>query len=218
MWAMEAAVASVTVRSSVARAVNSRAASLSSTSLGDSPVGGLRGGTRQDASPITPSGSRLVARIRRLPHPRTSRQTRSAHACRRCSQLSSTMSCLPRARRAINVWQRSSSVRSLAPMADATAWTTRPGWVTRDRSANHTPSGCSSRILTAAWTASRVLPMPADPTNVTSRSRATSSATSASSDSRPIKLVSGAGRLWETFSDEGQGATSGLRRSMPMRG
>ena len=72
----------------------------------DRARGAASGGTRQAVSPGTPSGSRLVARMRRSGQPRSSALGQPARqASTRCSQLSSTSSssrprrCVGRARR-----------------------------------------------------------------------------------------------------------------------
>lgn len=55
-----------------------------------SSAGTGMGGTGKVTSPLTPSTSRLVARIRNPGQARSRTPARTAHASRRCSQLSTT--------------------------------------------------------------------------------------------------------------------------------
>ncbi len=81
---------------------------------------------------------------------------------------------------------------------------------TATRSTNHTPSGYSGRIRSATCTASLVLPQPPAPVRVSSRARPSSRWASASSRSRPTKLVTGVGRC-PALAPLGFGRSAGAR-------
>ena len=81
-----------------------------------------------------------------------------------------------------------------SPSARATVTGTSSGSVIGARSTYHTPSPNSPASWAATWIASRVLPTPPAPVNVTSRFSASSSRTWVSCASRPTKLVSCTGR------------------------
>ena len=84
------------------------------------------------------------------------------------------------------------------PSARATATGTRSGSMIGARSTYHTPSRHSPIIRPATSKASRVLPTPPAPVNVTSRLSARIRRTSVISAARPTKLVSCTGRRWAT--------------------
>ena len=89
------------------------------------------------------------------------------------------------------------SVRRLPDVEDRRDRLARPasGSASGARSTNHTPSGKPSSTCRATSSASRVLPHPPAPVSVNSRVDGSSRASSAISRWRPMKLVSGAGRL-----------------------
>ena len=115
--------------------------------------------------------------------------TRSAAASRTCSQLSNTNNrTLP---------SNAAATDSLTvlpgcwvmPSTAATASGTAAGSATAASSKNQTPSGNSSARRAATSKARRVLPTPPTPVSVTSRWVRSAACTSATSDSRPMKLV-----------------------------
>jgi hypothetical protein len=135
------------------------------------------------------SGSRPVAKIRRPGQARSSVSARDAQLTTRCSQLSSTTRSDFERRKltsaSVNVWPgRSGTLR-----IDATAWGTRAGSESAERSTNHTPSSNFSSRVAATWRASRVLPQPPEPVSVRSRVVGRRRVISAISCSRPMKLV-----------------------------
>ena len=130
-------------------------------------------GTRQVTSPATPIGSRLVARIvnsgqalssatnTRRTHPAGARNCRAAAACR------------GRRKTAAGCPSWSGPAGRADPTVRATVTGTTAGSVIGARSTYHTPSRNSSASWAATSTASRVLPAPPAPVNVTSRLSAT---------------------------------------------
>ena len=98
---------------------------------------------------------------------------------------------------------------------DATVGATRAGSVTDASSTSHTPSPDPSDSSAPSRRASRVLPQPPAPTNVTNRESATSFRSSASSRCRPMKLVSSWGRLCV---ERNCGAAVRVRQSLRVRG
>ena len=83
----------------------------------------------------------------------------------------------------------------MTPTAAATVWGTSPGSAMGARSTNQLPSACDASDRAAISTARRVLPEPAGPVRVTRRSASSSFDISRSSRSRPMNVLSGAGRL-----------------------
>ncbi len=153
-------------------------------------------------SPAMPSGSRLDARMRK-PGPAASMAlANSAHACVRCSQLSSTS----RSRRsAANFASASMTGRpgsSLTPSTDAADCATIRGSPTGASSMNQAPSGKSPSTWAATCSDSRVLPKPPPPMSVSSRVSRSSWHTAATSCCRPMKDVSCCGRLLGVASSE----------------
>src|SRR6516164_5006971 len=126
-------------------------------------------GTRHNCSSLTPTPSRLVARIVTVAEAARTASTRSATLSTTCSQLSNTNSrTLPSNAAATD------SVTVLPgcwvmPNTAATASGTAAGSVTAASSKNQTPSGNSSTRRAATSNASRVLPTPPTPVNVTNR-------------------------------------------------
>lgn len=72
---------------------------------------------------------------------------------------------------------------------------------------HHAPSGNRGSACDAVHAASRLLPHPPAPVGVSNLVSDRARATSASSRSRPTKLVNSAGRLWGTESTERSGTT-----------
>ncbi len=152
-------------------------------------------GTDHNCSSPTSSRSRLVARIRTLVDWARIASIRSAAASRTCSQLSNTS----------NRTRPSSAAATLSvtvfpgccvmPNTAATASGTAAGSVTAANSKNQTPSGNSSHRRAATSVASRVLPTPPTPANVTNRWALSASRTWSTSDWRPTKLVNGGRRF-----------------------
>ena len=152
-------------------------------------------GTSQRISPRIASGMRLVARIESDEHAPSSAEATRATSPTRCSQLSITSSACRSRRNAIAV---SSSPRpgsgckpSVCTSVDATA----PPSSSPASSTHHTPPGKLPALRAAASIASRVLPTPPAPVSVNRRADDTLAATASRADSRPISVVSCAGRL-----------------------
>ena len=159
-----------------------------------SAAGHASGGTGNSRSPRTRSAARLVTSAVTRGAACSSSSTQWA-AGRTCSKLS-RMSSRSRSRRAFA--SRSTSGRSPSsrmPSVRAIAAGTASGCIVGARSTKATPSVNVSPSSSATASASRVLPTPPAPVRVTSRARRSNRHTSASSRSRPTKLVSGAGRL-----------------------
>ncbi len=87
------------------------------------------------------------------------------------------------------------SASSATPSTPLTAFATSRGSGSPASSTSHTPSAYSGMQLRAISSASRVLPQPPVPVRESSRVVARRRPTSATSRSRPMKLVNGAGRL-----------------------
>ena len=101
--------------------------------------------------------------------------------------------------------------RRAMPSTAATASGTAAGSVTAANSKNHTPSGNSSANRAATSIASRVLPTPPTPVNVTNRRVRTADCSSPTSDSRPINPVTAAGEFPGLIFDRPQRRNSALR-------
>ena len=126
--------------------------------------------------------------------------TIAAAASSTCSQLSITIS---RRRPAKAIAKLSLTVNpacGVTPRAVATAAGTAAGSPTGASSTSHTPSANCGVRSAATWSASRVLPTPPTPVNVTNRWVCIKSVSSLTSASRPMKLVAWAGRLPGTVS------------------
>ena len=147
--------------------------------------GRREGGLLSVHSPPTPSGSRLVARRRRLGQAARSTLASTAHASMRCSQLSRTSNVRRSHRNSI---RESSTER---PGADSTPRTL----ATVSATSSALESGARSTRKSSARTravssASRVLPDPPAPVSVTSRCSRSRRLTRLLPRSRPMKLVS----------------------------
>src|SRR6266545_4048436 len=167
------------------------------------------GGTTKTASPVSPSGSRLVARMRSSGAVRSSAAASSATGSTTCSQLSSTSS-----RRSLRSAPASRSIRPIGPFprgpggassrmprtvmtasAGEPVTSSLPGRPSPASSTSHTPSGNLSTSCAAVSTASRVLPTPPGPVSVTSRPEPSNRRTSLTASARPTRSVSGTGRV-----------------------
>ena len=194
-----------------ARSPNRITAGAPAIASGASPSAGTGSEpVRNTRSPGTPNGSRLVASRRSSGQARRRSSASRAHASTRCSQLSSTSSSSDSRRRSRTSSSRSLCGRSRTPRTRATALTTNCGSNTGARSTNQAPSRVCPAVLAASSIASRVFPDPPAPVKVTRRAPASSAASSASSRSRPTKLVSWSSRLWRrAATDRSRGNSRG---------
>jgi hypothetical protein len=169
-----------------ARSTNSCTASVAVIASGlASGPGTSSGSSRCRTSPAMPSGSRLVARMRKPGSRCTSASASSATCVTTCSQLSSTTTiCRPSSHSSIASTYGRPRVRR-SPRHDATSTTTSDGSCTELRSATRAPSGYVLAVRAATSSASRVLPTPAGPTIVTSAEPSSASTMRGRSDSRP---------------------------------
>ena len=151
-------------------------------------------GTRQVTSPGTRSGSRLVASTVRRGQWPSSASTRCATGSIRCSQLSSSSSCWRSPMCPASATSGARSEASRVSRAWATAGPISSGSPSAASSTGQTPSEKSPSRCPASSRASLVLPQPPAPVSVNSRELRRSAAASASSRSRPMKLVSCRGR------------------------
>ncbi len=171
----------------------------SADALSTNSVGPLdrtsRGGTGRSCSSLRRRPSRLVTSTVTLSVASRILPMMSAAASRTCSQLSNSSS----RTRPSNADATLSATLSpgcwLRPRTAATASGTAAGSVTGPSSIIHTPSGNSGCRRAATSCARRVLPTPPTPVRVTRRCDFNAVATSATSDSRPTKLVAGGRRL-----------------------
>ena len=154
-----------------------------------------REGTRHAVSPAMPSASRLVARRRTCGQARSRASASRAQASSRCSQLSSTSSTRFGLSASASVASRERPGSSRTPTAAATAWGTRAGSASAPSSASHTPSGVPLQRVGRRLEREAGLAHPPAPVRVSSGATSSSRRTSASSRSRPTKLVSWRGRL-----------------------
>jgi|GEM_PF-4244837 len=170
-----------------------------SSTVGDRvEEGNARVPTRYSCSPLTRRGARLVASTTR-PGQASSSPATSGAAFSRCSKLSSTRSSRFSLRRARSVRRARSASPGICPSASlrpkerAMVGTTREGSPSGARATNATPSGKSSAVSRAAWTARRVLPTPPVPVRVSSRTAGSrrKASISSSSRSRPRSGVCG---------------------------
>ena len=181
-----------------ARSTNRRTDSACMSSAGDPAPpgsGSVSDGTRQTISPVTCSGSRLVASTWSSGQPRSSASLRWAQAATRWSQLSSTIRASYDASAASSASTVPAPRPGLRPSAAASVSAITSGCETGASSTSQTPSRKSSRRRAATSRPSRVLPQPAGPAIVTSGPRRRRRASSSSSFSRPTKVVSSTGRL-----------------------
>ncbi len=124
-----------------------------------------------------------------------SKSPTSGAASSTCSKLSRMSRTLRSRTKSSN---RSAGVRwpaSWSPIAPTMADATSAGSVTGSRATKNAPSGYSSATSAATWRLSRVLPVPPGPVSVSRRERPRRSRASATSRSRPTKVVSCVGRL-----------------------
>ena len=201
-WALTAR----SLRTAPARSRSSRTAGEDSISpVLASPSGKASGPTGHSASPVMPSGSLLVARIRSRRHSPSTRSANFAAASITCSQLSS-MSSASRSRiaaispSAASALGAAPSRASRRPSPASVACATSPSAPMAASSTSQTPSGRSLISVRAVSVASLVFPEPPGPTRVVSRCSVMSSRTAATSSSRPTKLVSSARMLVFRFS------------------
>ncbi|RAO56730.1 Endochitinase [Micromonospora noduli] len=204
------------LRTATARSRSNRTAGEVSISLGSASTSGrASGATGQSASPVMPSGSLLVARIRSRRHSPSSRSASTAADSITCSQLSrissASRSRIAATSRSINSMLGASPSRaSRSPSPVSVACTTSPSAPMAANSTSQAPSGRLSSILRAVSVASRVFPEPPGPIRVVSRCSATSAPTSATASSLPMKLLNSARRLVFRFSS---GRCTSPRRS-----
>ena len=169
-------------------------------------AGSASGSTSHSASPVMPSGSLLVARIRSRRHSPSTRSANAAADSITCSQLS-RISSASRSRTAAmsrsigsalgaraeqSVPQAERGERGLRHVTVARRWR-------RARPATPRPAGRRAACARSPWPAWSC-PEPPGPIKVVSRCSATSSRTAATSASLPTKLVSSARRLVFRFS------------------
>ena len=180
-WAMAAALVSFTVndgRARRARSTNRLTASYcDSASTGTSPSRGGDGsdGTRHATSPATPSCSRLVASTDTSALAPSTVTTNSAHSAIRCSQLSRITNERPPSPSSTAATSAGATAGvSGRPNALSVARPTEPAPRVPASSTNHTPPGKVATTSAPTANASRVLPTPADPVSVTSRSPSSS--------------------------------------------
>ncbi len=152
----------------------------------------VSGGTGKHCSPCSRSGSRLVASTWSRGHAATSSPS-SGLASRTCSTLSATRSAAGPPRRRTSASSSRSPGCTATCTARARALGTLAAPATLARYATWTPPGNLSASARAASTATRVLPTPPGPVNVTNRLSPTTAASAASSRSRPTVAVAGGG-------------------------
>ncbi len=137
---------------------------------------------------------------------------RSAAASRTCSQLSNTSRRDPALQRGGHATRpRVLPGCWVMPSTAATASGTAAGSATAANSKTQTPSGNSSARRAATSNARRVLPTPPTPVNVTNRCACSAACTSATSDSRPMKLVVG-GRRFPGLASSARNGGKSVRR------
>ena len=169
------------------------------------PPAAASGSTSHSASPVMPSGSLLVARIRSRRHSPSTRSANFAADSITCSQLS-RISSASRSRIAAisrsvgSAFGAPPSRASRSPSPASVACATSPSAPMAASSTSQAPSGRSPSSVRAVSVASLVFPEPPGPIRVVSRCSATSSRTTATSASLPTKLVSSARRLVFRFS------------------
>ena len=181
-----------------ARSTNSATASKpgSPCSVGSaSASGNTSGDSRSTHSPPMPRVSRLVARIRSSGQARSSASVTLAASSTTCSQLSRTRSSLREQRKSIKTSRNDRAESSRTPRVAATTSTSSDPSRNSPNSTSHTPSPNTRRASVAARSASRVLPTPPIPVNVTRRDADSKLFISDNSVRRPTKLVNSSGRL-----------------------
>lgn len=162
-------------------------------------------GTGQSCSSLSRSPSRLVARIPTVSEWAKIRSTRSAVASRTCSQLSSTSSRDRPSNATATLSETLNPACWVMPSTAATSSGTAAGSPTAASSMTNTPSGYLSADREANSSASRVLPTPPTPVNVTTRCAFRVVSNSSSSAARPMRLVLGVRRLpgWASIAFNG---------------
>ena len=127
-------------------------------------------------------------------HCSTTRRSSDAASTNKCSQLSTTTNrcspCNPMIRASMGEWPGRGRSSSAATNACANPSGSRTG----ASSASHAPSAKRSSAAQPVSIASRVLPTPPGPTNVTNRAEPSAAASWTSSSSRPTKLDVSDGR------------------------
>jgi len=194
-----------------ARSAKSWTAELAASSPPDEPGGGTgNGATGTTRSPERWSRPRLVARTRRCGQA-ANRSAISGADGSRCSTLSRTSKRGPR-RSSVTTWSnggRSGSVRRLRARAIAAG--TNVARETGASGTRSTRSGPRSTRARATAIASRVLPTPPGPVNVTSRCSPWRRATTRPiSPSRPSSEVKGAGRSDAVATERSVGSALGI--------
>jgi hypothetical protein len=156
---------------------------------------GCKGSSRQTVSPVTPRGSRLVARIRILRQPPSSAAASSAEERITCSQLSRTSRRSRSARYRRSASDGVAPDRGRTPSTRAVSAATLSGPGAAVRSTSHTPSPRRPICRRASSRAKRVFPTPPGPVSVARRLRPRISSIDSSSRPRPISGVSASGRF-----------------------
>ena len=164
-----------------------RSRARSGTSMVCSGLGHGNEGTLKVISPGTPRGSRLVASTEVDGLAARRPATSAAQPTMRCSQLSNTSSDGWSPSSTASWWIAVAPGASRTPMAASAARPTASGSDSGASSTHHTPPGCDSTASAATARARRVLPTPAEPVRVTSRSPPSKPRTSAISLVRPIE-------------------------------
>ena len=180
-----------------ARWANSAIASTRARSSSDPRPGRAisRGPSGTTCSPRTRRGARLVTRTV-SPVAAASSCVTTGAASSTCSKLSSSSRRRRRRRSSSRACRTGrSQPSSRIPSVAAIVGTTRAGSLTGARSTKNVPSANSPDNAAATSSARRVFPVPPGPVTVSSRVVASNAVTSATSDSRPTKEVSCAGRL-----------------------
>ena len=150
-------------------------------------------GTGTSRSPVTISGSRLVARIVTVGHARTIVSIASPAAVSTCSQLSTTISSRLRFSAETMPLITAPSLAALRPRPAAKANSTAPASATVANSTNQQPSGKIGAAAAAASMDSLVLPAPPAPISVTTRCPANSPSRPAISSWRPTNSLTSVG-------------------------
>ena len=195
-----------------ARSTNSCTAGDAATAFmsGSSESGSASGSTDRTHSPVTPSGSRLVARTCTPGHDARRRATSRAASSTMCSQLSKTSSSALSRRNSMIESSTERCWRCCMSSTVATALDVDASSLTPASSTITTPSANSSCKSSAARNASVVFPTPPGPTRVTSASCGTSALSASISASRPTRWVVSRG----TVLGEGRALRRGAFRSV----
>ena len=195
--ATAAALPSVSVNPGLAaraRVTNRLPASDAATAPAEPSSGSPSGGTGKTNSPGTSRRSLLVFMMRTRGHCPASMTATPAADARTCSQLSSTISNSRPASARTTPATGSAASRSGTPSASATDAGTSAGSVREASSTSRAPSSKLPAASAAARSASRVLPHPPGPVNVTTRAARRPSRTAAISGPRPTSELISAGK------------------------